>query len=127
MAGERVEHAEDELSWAGLAVGETIRVVELAVIAIGALLICPPLAILAVVVIVPAIAVALVAGAVAAVIALPVFVVRHLHRHRSADPHVHVRRLAQLGRADAAQAGSWLRRGAARVLAKLYRTPATPR
>jgi hypothetical protein len=124
MAGERVEHAEEELSWAGLAVGETIRAVELAVLAIGALLICPPLAILAVVVIVPAIAVAVVVGAVASVIALPVFAVRHLHRHRSADPHAHVRRLARLGRDDAAAAGSRLRRIAGRVL---YRTPATPR
>jgi hypothetical protein len=127
MAGDRVEHAEEELSWAGLAVGETIRVVELAVIAIGALLVCPPLAILAVVVIVPAIAVAVVVGALAAVIALPVFAVRHLHRHRSAEPHAHVHRLAQLGRRDAALAGSRLRRIAARVQAKLYRTPATPR
>jgi hypothetical protein len=123
----RVEKTEDELSWAGLAVGETTRAVELVVIALGALLFCPPLLILAVVVLVPAIAIALVVGAVTAMIALPVFVVRHLHRHRSEDPHAHVHRLAQLGRNDAALAGSRLRRIAARVQGKLYRSPATPR
>jgi hypothetical protein len=108
----RVEHAEEELSWAGLAVAETLRAAELVILAIGALLICPPLAILAVVVIVPVIAIALVVGAVTAVIALPVFVVRHLHRHRAPHAHARVHRWAQQGRNDATRVG--------RVLSKLY-------
>jgi hypothetical protein len=123
MSENLVERSEEELSWAGLAVAETIRAAELAVIAIGALLICPPLAILAVVVIVPTVALALVVGAVAAVIALPVFVVRHVHRHRAGTAHERVHRLARLGRRDTAAAVSGARRLAHRAQAKLYRAP----
>jgi predicted membrane metal-binding protein len=93
----RLERTEEELSWAGLAVAGTIRTAELAVIAVIALLVCPPLAILTVVVVVPLIALAVVVGAVAAVIALPVFVVRHAHRHRAAHAHELVHRLARRG------------------------------
>ena len=120
----RVERAEDELSWAGLAIAETIRAAELVVIAIGALLVCPPLLILAVVVLVPAIAIAVVVGALTAMIALPVYVVRHLHRHRVGTAHERVHRLAQMGRKDSSLAASGVRRLAHRAQAKLYRTPA---
>jgi predicted membrane metal-binding protein len=126
-----LERTEEELSWAGLAVAGTIRTGELAAIALIALLVCPPLAILTVVVVVPLIALAVVIGAVAAVIALPVFVVRHLHRHRAPHAHALVHRLAQLGRTDSALAASRVRRLAARAQAKLYvkrdRTVAPPR
>jgi hypothetical protein len=126
-----LERTEEELSWAGLAVAGTIRTGELAAIALLALLVCPPLAILTVVVVVPLIALAVVIGAVAAVIALPVFVVRHLHRHRAPHAHALVHRLAQLGRKDSALAASCVRRLAARAQAKLYvkrdRTVAPPR
>ena len=116
----RVERTEEELSWIGLAVAGTLRAVEFAVIALIALLVCPPLAILTVVVVVPLVALALVIGAVAAVIALPVFVVRHLHRHRAPHAHALVHRLAQLGRKDSALAASRARRLVARAQAKLY-------
>ena len=87
--------AKEGLSWAGLAVAETIRVVELAVIALGLLMICPPLLILLVVVLVPTIAVA----AVVSAIALPVYGVVHYHRHRAEHTHHHrVRRLAAIMR-----------------------------
>src|SRR5688572_26039324 len=98
----RVERTEEELSWAGLALAGTIRTAELAVIVLIALLVCPPLAILTVVVVVPLIALAVVVGAIAAVIALPVFVVHHLHRHRAPHAHALVHRLARLGREDSA-------------------------
>jgi len=124
MSEDLVERSEEELSWAGLAVAETLRAAELAAIAIGALLICPPLAILAVVVVVPTVAIALVVGAVAAVISLPVFVIRHLHRHRAGSGHERVHRLARLGREDSAAAVTGVRRFAHRAQAKLYRTPA---
>ena len=127
----RLEHTVEELSWAGLAVAGTLRAVEFAVIAIIALLICPPLAILTVVVVVPLIALAVVIGAVAAVIALPVFVVRHLHHHRAPHAEALVHRLARLGRQDSALAASRVRRVAARAQATLHvrhdRTPAPPR
>jgi hypothetical protein len=115
-----LDRTEAELSWLGLAVAGTIRTAELAVIALIALLVCPPLAILTVVVVVPLIALAVVIGAVAAVIALPVLVVRHLHRHRAPRSHELVHRLARLGRNDSAWAASRVRRLAARAQAKLY-------
>ena len=125
-----LERAEEELSWVGLAVAETLRAAELAAIALIALLVCPPLAILTVVVVVPLIALAVVIGAVAAVIALPVFVIRHLHRHRAPRAHELVHRLARTGRSDSVLAASWIRRLAARAQAKLYvkrdRTSAPP-
>jgi hypothetical protein len=73
----------------GPAVAEALRAVELAAIALLALLVCPPLLILTVAVIVPAIAVAAVVGA----IALPVLAVRRFHRHRA--EHVHRRYVAR--------------------------------
>jgi hypothetical protein len=127
----RLERTEEELSWVGLALAGTLRAAEFAVIAIIALLVCPPLAILTVVVVVPLIALAVVTGAVVAVIALPVFVVRHLHHHRAPHAEALVHRLARLGRQDSALAASRLRRLAGHAQAKLHvrrdRTVAPPR
>jgi hypothetical protein len=116
----RIEHAEEELSWAGRALAGTLRVGELVLIAVIALLVCPPLAILTVVVVVPLVALALVVGAIAAVIALPVFVVRHLHHHRAPHAEALVHRLARMGRQDSALAASGVRRFVARGQAKLH-------
>ena len=63
--------------------GETLRVAEVSVIALAALLVCPPLLILAVIVVVPAVAVAGVVALIACVIALPLYVVRHVRRHHA--------------------------------------------
>ena len=114
-----VERSEEALSWVGLATAETLRVAELAVIAVAALLFCPPLLILAVVVIVPTVALAAVVALIVSVIALPVFIVRHFHRHRADHAHHRVRRLAELGRTRAGTATSRGHRVAARALAKL--------
>jgi hypothetical protein len=119
----RLEHAEEELSWVGLALAGAIRAGEFAVIAVIALLVCPPLAILTVVVVVPFIALALMVGAVAAVIALPILVVHHLHHHRAPNAHAAVHRLGAFGRKESALAASGVRRAAARALAKLHRAP----
>ena len=105
----------EELSSAGLAVAEAIRVAELAAIAVLALVIVPPLAILAVIVVVP---MALMAALVT-LIALPVLVVRGVHRHRAGHAHHQVRRLAELGRARAATATTRFHRAMALALAKL--------
>jgi Flp pilus assembly protein TadB len=85
MSAERIE---EDLSWIGLAAVGAARVAELAVITVAALLVVPPLAILLVVVIVPAGLLAL----VAAVLALPVVVVRHAHRRRAPRLHEQLRR-----------------------------------
>jgi hypothetical protein len=82
-----VEHAEDELSRVGLVAGETIRAAEVSVLALAALLVCPPLLILAVIVIVPAIAMAGIVALIACLIALPLYVVRHVRRHHAEHAH----------------------------------------
>lgn len=114
-----LERAEEELSWAGLAVAETLRVAELVAIALAALLVCPPLLIALVVVVVPIVALAALAAAIASVIALPVLVVRHFHRHRAGHAHERVRRLGELGRTRMNTATSQVHRVVARGLAKL--------
>jgi len=81
--------AEEALTGVGFALAATLRIGELALIALAAVFIAPPLVILAVVVVVPLI----VLGAVFALVALPVVAVRRVHRHRSAHPHHLVRRL----------------------------------
>jgi hypothetical protein len=115
-----LEHVEEELSWAGLAVAYTLRAGEVALIVLIALLVTPPLMIAAFVVVAPLLVLATVALAIAAIVALPVFVVRRVHRHRTPDHHQVVHRLARLGREDSALAASRLRRLAARLQAKLH-------
>jgi hypothetical protein len=114
-----LERSEEALTWAGLAAAETLRAAELAAIALAALLVCPPLLILLVIVVVPS---AALAGLVA-LVALPVLVVRHFHRHRAGRAHLHVRRLAELGHARAGTATTWMERVPARALAKLSARP----
>ena len=89
----------------------------------AALLVVPPLAIL-VVVVVPAIALTALIALVAGVVAVPVFVVRHAHRHRAAHAHKVVRRLADVGRSEQASTTSRVRRVVARAQRKLYAKPA---
>ena len=118
-----IERSEAVLSWAGVAAAATIRVVELAALAVATVFVAPPLVILAVIVVLPAIVLAAVAGLVASVVALPVFVVRHAHRQRAGHAHQLVRRLADLGRSEQALAKSRMRRVVARAQQKLYATP----
>jgi hypothetical protein len=80
-----------------LAPGILLRGAELAAALLAGLLICPPFAILAVVVVVPLLAVAVAAGLVAAIVAVPYLLVRHVgthHRtHRSSAVAHGLRRL----------------------------------
>jgi predicted membrane metal-binding protein len=118
-----IERSEEVLSSAGVAAVATVRVVELAAIAVAVLFVVPPLAILVVVVVVPAIALTALVALVASVVAVPVFVVRHAHRHRAAHAHDMVRRLADLGRSEQASTTSRVRRVVARAQRKLYAKP----
>ena len=61
--------------------GILLRGAEVALVAFIGLLVCPPLAILAVTVVVPLLAVAIVAGLIAAIVALPYLLVRHVREH----------------------------------------------
>jgi hypothetical protein len=78
----RAEQIEDEASRAGLAAAEGLRGFELALVVLIGLLVCPPLAILAVVVVVPLLVIALVLGLVAAVVSVPYLIVHRLRGHR---------------------------------------------
>jgi hypothetical protein len=118
-----IERSEEVLSWAGVAAVATIRVVELAAIAIAALLVVPPLAILVVVVVAPIFALTALIALVSAAVAVPVFVVRHAHRHRAAHAHQVVRRVADLGRSEQAPTMSRVRRVVARAQRRLYVKP----
>jgi predicted membrane metal-binding protein len=118
-----IERSEEVLTWAGVAAVTTVRVAELAAIAVAVLLIVPPLAILVAVVVLPAIALTAVIALVASVVVVPVFVVRHAHRHRAAHAHHVVRRLADLGRSEQAATTSRIRRVVSRAQQKLYVKP----
>jgi Flp pilus assembly protein TadB len=77
--------------------GVLVRGVEVAAVVFIGLLVCPPLAILAVVVLVPLLAIAIVVGLLVAIVAGPYLLVRHVrehHRtHRSSVVVHHLRRL----------------------------------
>jgi hypothetical protein len=111
---------EEALSWLGVAVAATLRIAELAAFAVAAVFVAPPLVILVVVVVLPLIALAALIGLVVGVVAVPVVVVRHAHRHRAAHAHHVVRRLADVGRSEQAAARSRARRMVARAQRKLY-------
>jgi hypothetical protein len=63
------------------------------------LLVCPPLAILAVVVVVPLLVTAVVVGMVAAILTAPYLLVSHLRTHDGRHAHLLMHRLRHAGRA----------------------------
>ena len=74
-------HLEKEAEVAGVAVAGSLRAVEVGAIVLIGLLVCPPLAILTVLVVVPMLVVGLVVGLLAAVLAAPYLLVQHLRGH----------------------------------------------
>jgi hypothetical protein len=93
------EQLESEASVAGLAAGEALRGVEIAAVVLLGLLICPPLAILAAVVLVPLLAMALVLGLIAAILSVPYLLVHHFRGHHSGHGAMVKQRLRHAGRA----------------------------
>jgi hypothetical protein len=91
-------HLEQEAEVAGVAVAGSLRAVEVGAVVLIGLLVCPPLAILAVLVVVPMLVIAVVLGLLAAVLATPYLLVQHLRGN-----HVHLtvlkHRLRVAGRA----------------------------
>ena len=76
------EYNREEIEEAAvLGPGILLRGAEVAMAVLISLLVCPPLAILAVVVVVPLLAVAIVAGLLAAIAAMPYLLVRHVREH----------------------------------------------
>ena len=72
---------EEVVEAAELAPGLAARALEVGVVALIALLVCPPLAILAVVVVVPLLAGAIVVGLIAVIVATPWLLVRRVREH----------------------------------------------
>jgi hypothetical protein len=93
---EKIEHLALE---AEVVVGGGLRVVEVAAVVLVGLLVCPPLAILVVVVAVPLLAAALVLGLLAAVLATPYVLVRHFRGHPGGHLALLKHRLRRAGRA----------------------------
>jgi multidrug efflux pump subunit AcrB len=82
------EEIEEAASFAGLAVALALRAVEVCAIVLLGLLVCPPLLILTFLVVAPLVAAAIVVSLVAAVLATPYLLVRHLRGHHV--PHASV-------------------------------------
>ena len=93
------ERLEDDASRAGLAAAEALRGVEIAAVVLLGLLICPPLAILAFLVVVPTLGAALVVGLLAAVLSAPYLLVHHLRARHRAHGSLLAQRLGHAGRA----------------------------
>jgi hypothetical protein len=92
------EKLENEALLAGEVSAGALRGIEIAAVVLVGLLVCPPLAILVVLVVVPLAVIALVLGLLVAVVSTPYLVVHHLrghHDHQSLLRH----RLHRAGRA----------------------------
>jgi predicted membrane metal-binding protein len=94
-----VETIEKDALVAGYAAAGTVRGVEIAAIVLLGLLVCPPLAILAVVVVVPLLAIGLVVALLAAVITVPYVIVQRVRGHHSGHASLLAHRLRAAGHA----------------------------
>jgi hypothetical protein len=79
-ATERIEEVSSEI---GLVGALTLRAVEVGTLVLIGLLVCPPLFILVVVVVVPLVALTVLVSLIAAVLATPYLIVRHVRGHRA--------------------------------------------
>jgi hypothetical protein len=75
------EKLEEDALLAGEAVAVTLRGIEIAAVVLLGLLVCPPLAILVVLVVAPLLVLALVLGLLAAVVSTPYLLVHHSRGH----------------------------------------------
>jgi hypothetical protein len=93
------ERLEEDAELAGAAVVGGLRAVEIAAVVLIGLLICPPLAILAVLVVVPILVVALVLALLVAIVGTPYLIVQHLRGHPGGHLSLLAHRLRAAGRA----------------------------
>ena len=94
-----VEKLEKDALVTGLAAAGALRAVEVVALVLLGLLVCPPLAILVVVVALPLLVIAIVVGLLAAVLATPYVIVRHLRGHPGGHLALLKHRLHSAGRA----------------------------
>lgn len=93
------EKLEEEASLVGLAAAEGLRGIEIAGVVLVGLLICPPLAILVFLVVVPVLAMGLVLGLLAAVLSTPYLLVHHFRAREQGHAALFLHRLHRAGRA----------------------------
>jgi hypothetical protein len=93
------EKLEDEASRVGLVAAEGLRGIEIAAVVVLGLLVCPPLAILVFLVVVPVLAAALVLGLIVAVLSTPYLLVHHFRGHHHGHGSLFLKRLRHAGRA----------------------------
>jgi hypothetical protein len=93
------EKLEEDAELAGVAAAGALRAVEVAAVVLLGLLVCPPLAILVVLVVVPILVTAIVLGLLAAVLATPYLLVQHFRGHRGGHLSLLAHRLRAAGRA----------------------------
>jgi hypothetical protein len=93
------EELEEDAALAGVAAAGALRAVEVAAVVLLGLLVCPPLAILVVLVVVPILVTAIVLGLLAAVLATPYLLVRHFRGHPGGHLSLLAHRLRVAGRA----------------------------
>lgn len=75
------ERIEEDVSQAAVTAAGALRAAEVAAVVLIGLLVCPPLAVLAFVIVVPFLMVALILGLLAAVLSTPYLLFHHLHGH----------------------------------------------
>jgi hypothetical protein len=93
------EKLEEEASVAGLAAAGALRGTEVAVVVLIGLLVCPPLAILTFLVVVPVLVAGLVLGLIVAVLSTPYLIVHHLRARHRDHGSLFLQRLRHAGRA----------------------------
>jgi hypothetical protein len=93
------EKLEQDALVTGYAAAGTLRGVEIAAIVLIGLLVCPPLAILVSVVVLPLLVIALAIGLLVAVLSVPYVVVQRLRGHHGGHGAVLMHRLRVAGRA----------------------------
>jgi hypothetical protein len=93
------EKLEEDASLAAVAVGEALRAGEVALVVFVGLLVCPPLAILVFLVVVPLLVTALVLGLLVAVLSTPYLLVHHFRGPHGGHAALLAHRLRRAGRA----------------------------
>ena len=93
------EQIEEDATLAEVAVVGGLRAVEVAAIVFVGLLVCPPLAILAVLVVIPLLMAALALALLAAILGVPYLIVQHFRGHPGGHLSLLTRRLRAAGHA----------------------------
>jgi len=93
------EKLEQDAELAGVAAAGALRAVEVAAVVLFGLLVCPPLAILVVVIVIPILVTALVLGLLAVVLSTPYLLVHHFRGHDRRHLPLLAHRLRLAGRA----------------------------